>query len=131
MKRSEGTSTLRTIAMAVLYVGGAASLFLTVYNGRHNSAVILIVLFAGWVLSPFLALLVADARARGWSPQTQRLIYWLILMITPLSLIFYSHLVEPAGVKPAFVFLIIPLASWVVMAISFLTIRLLSGPTKK
>ena len=54
--RPEGRGLLRTTSVIAVVVGAAGSVSLTVYAGRHSDSLTLKVLFALWVLSPFLGL---------------------------------------------------------------------------
>jgi len=112
--RSRSSNLLRI--MAVL-VGAAGSVGLTLYTGRHNDSVLLIVLFATWVLSPFMALLVANMVSKRWLVSTRVTLYILMLVITIGSLVSYSGALSPPRTKPAFVFLVVPLISWLLMTI--------------
>jgi len=119
-EKSSNTSIhlLHTIALIVLFVGTVSSLGLTLYTGRHNASVLLLVLFAGWVFSPFMALLVANVVSKHWSVLARVTLYWLMLGITVGSLLGYSGVLSPPGAKPAFIFLVVPLISWLLMAIA-------------
>jgi uncharacterized membrane protein len=114
---------LRIIALVLLLAGAGASLGLTLYAGRKNNSIILIVLFAMWVLSPFVALILANMISKSWHTLTRVTLYCLILIVTLGSLFGYSGVLSPPGAKPAFVFLIIPLLSWFLMATLMLTVR--------
>ena len=109
------------IAVLAVLAGAGSSLGFTIYTGRHNSSFILILLFAGWVVSPFIALLLVNVVTRRWSLLERLTLYSLMLLITLGSLVMYSGLWIPQGAKPAFVFLIVPLISWFVMGIALMT----------
>ena len=108
---------LRTIALIAMLAGAVGSLGLVLYTGRRNESVLLLVLFAGWVLSPFMGLLVANMFSKHWSVLARLTLYWLMLVITGGSLLGYSGVLSPPGAKPAFIFLAVPLISWLLMAI--------------
>jgi hypothetical protein len=116
MKKTPNLGFLRTVALVVLLVGAGGSLDLTLQAGRNNHSVLLRVLFACWVLSPFIALLVANLISIRWSLLTRRALYFLMLVLTLGSLACYSGALSPPGTKPAFVFLIVPLISWLLLA---------------
>jgi hypothetical protein len=111
-------SSLRIIALIVLVVGAVASLILMFNAGRNQKSFLLIVLFTGWVLSPFIALLVADVISKRWLLKTRVTLYFLTLFITFVSLLGYSGALNVPGTKPAFKFLIVPVISWVLILIS-------------
>jgi hypothetical protein len=118
-------SILRTMALAVGLAGAAGSLGLTLHAGR-DTPVLLLVLFVGWVLSPFIALLIANRVSRRWSVATHATIYCLMLVVTLASLVGYSGAFNSPDTKPAFIFLVIPLISWLLMAIAIPIAELLS-----
>ncbi len=120
-------SLLRTIAMMAMLAGAAGSLGFMFYTGRHNKSIFLLALFTGWVLSPFIGLVVANVLAKRWSVLTRVTIYILMLVITLSSLIGYSGVLSPPGTKPAFVFLMFPLASWLLMVIVIPLVRSLTS----
>ena len=113
---NQSIKVLRTFAIIAVLLGAAGSLGFTLYTGRNNSSVLLILLFCAWVLSPFMALLVVDFISKRWTDRNRVRLYGLMLVVAVVSLIGYSGLMLPRA-KPAFVFLMIPLASWVLLAI--------------
>ena len=117
MKKILTLSLLRTMAVVVVLAGAGISLGLMLHAGRNNKSVLLIVLFVIWVLSPFIALLVANVVSKRWSDLTRMTLYSLMLFLTLGSLVSYSGVLSPPGTKPAFVFLVVPLISWLLMAI--------------
>jgi len=116
-KKNPTLSLLRTVAVIAALIGALGSLGLMLHAGRKNNSVLLIALFVIWVLSPFIALLVANAISTRWSFHTRVTLYVLMLVITVGSLVSYSGVFSPPGTKPAFVFLVVPLLSWLLMAI--------------
>ena len=95
-------------------------------TGRNNDSVFLMTLFAVWVFSPFAVLAVATRISMRWSNLRRVTLYTLLLVVAVGSLIGYSGALSPAGTKPAFVFLVIPLISWLLMAIVIPVAALLS-----
>ena len=115
-KTSKTISLLCTIALIVLLTGAVGSLGLMLYNGLHTP-LFLLLLFVGWVLLPFIGLAVANELADRWSVLTRVTIYILMLVIALGSLIGYSGVLSPPGAKLTFLFLTVPLASWLLMVI--------------
>jgi len=107
-------SFLRTIALIMVLVGAVGSLGLVLNAGRHTP-VLLLVLFVGWVLSPFIALLIANVVSKRWSSLTCKTLYILMLVITLVSLVSYSGALTPPETKPASIFLLVPLTSWLLI----------------
>ena len=120
MKKIFTLNFLHIAAFIVVLAGAAASLVFMFNAGRNQKSIFLIVLFTIWVLSPFTGLLVANVIAKRWSIPTRVNLDLLVLLITLVSLLAYSGLLNPPGTKPAFKFLIVPLVSWMLIGIVFL-----------
>src|SRR6188508_978973 len=101
------------MALIVLCAGAISSLVLMFNAGRYQNSILLIVLFTGWVLSPFIGLFVSTMISKRGLSKTRLTVFLLIIFIALASLLFYSGAVNVPGTKPAFKFLIIPLVSWV------------------
>jgi hypothetical protein len=109
---------LRAVAVIALVVGATGSLGFMFRAGRHTPR-LLLVLFTIWVLSPFVALLWANMVSKRWSVVTRATLYCATLIITLGSLAIYAELVDlrPPGSANAFLFVVVPPASWVFMTI--------------
>ena len=118
METSFRLKALRVISLSMSIIGIMGSLVLMSHAGRHNKSVILILLFAGWVSSPFLALLISYF-SNFW-PDSHRVHLYILMIITIGSLIVYSGAFGIHGPHPAFVFMIIPLISWLLIGILML-----------
>jgi hypothetical protein len=78
----------------------------------------LLVLFAGWILAPFLVLLWASVAADRWSSLTRAALHGLTLAITVVSLALYAFAAfRPPPSRPAAVFVAVPPASLMIMAV--------------
>jgi hypothetical protein len=117
MKNKKAIIILPKLALILLIGGAVGSLYFVLHAGRNNESILLVGLFAIWVLSPFLALIAANTVYRRSSFLTRRVLYALMLIITIGSLIGYTGALSPVGAKPAGVFLIVPFISWLLMAI--------------
>ena len=117
---------LHSIALILILTGAVGSLVLTFHTGRKNNSVLLPLLFAVWVLSPFIAFLMSDIISRSWPVFVRAALYCIIIVLTVSSLLCYGGLLSPPGVKPAFVFLIVPLISWILLVILIPLSELLS-----
>jgi len=117
VKKLTGHNLLHTIALVALFVGAISSLVLMFNAGHNQKSILLIVLFTGWVLSPFIGLFIADMISKNWLSKTRLTIHLLIVFVVLASLIFYSGALNVPGTKPAFKFLIVPLISWVLILI--------------
>ncbi len=117
MNKSIIISLLHIISLITVLAGVIVSLYLTLRAGRNNSSIILPLLFVVWVLSPLLFLAIASMRSKRWPFPVRITLYCLVLILVPASLFGYSGIFTPPGTKTAFVFLMIPLISWLLLAI--------------
>lgn len=117
MKKIFTLSLLRVLALIATLIGSGISLGLVLQAGHNNKSVLLIGLFVSWVLSPFIALMVANVVSKLWSVFTRLTLYSLMVIITLASLVGYWGGLSSPGMKPAFIFLIIPLISWLLIVI--------------
>ena len=125
MKRHVTLSFLRIIALIILLSGAVAALIFMFIAGRNQRSILLIVLFTGWVLSPFMTLFVAEMILTRWLTLTRKRLYFLSIFMTFGSLISYSGALGSANTKTAFKFLVVPLISWLLILI-FLVVALRS-----
>ncbi len=119
---------LRVAAQIAVLAGAAGSLGLMLHAGRRNDSRILLVLFAIWVLSPFMALVLANVVSKRWSVLTRATLYSLTLVLTLGSLAIYGDVaLGPPRAKTAFVFVVVPPASFLLIAIVVPIAALISG----
>ena len=127
-KVSGSLGLLRAAALIAVLVGAVGSVGLMLYVGRRNDSRILLVLFVLWVLSPFMVLVLANVVSKRWSVLTRATLYSAMLVLTLGSLAIYGDVaLGPPRPKPAFVFLVVPLASWLLIAIVLPIAAILSG----
>jgi hypothetical protein len=131
VKKILNISFLHSMALIVILAGAVGSLILTFHAGRKNNSVLLPLLFAVWVLSPFIACLMSDIISRSWSVFARAGLYCFIIALTVCSLLCYGGILSPPGVKPAFVFLIVPLISWILLLIFIPLSEKVSGRMSK
>jgi hypothetical protein len=119
---------LRAAARIAVVAGAAGSFGLMLHVGRHNNSHILLVLFTIWDLSPFIALVLADIVLKRWPVLTRTTLYSVMLIIALGSLAIYADVAfGPPRPQPAFMFLVVPLASWVLMAAAIAIAAFVSG----
>src|SRR5260370_107035 len=100
---------LRTAALIAVPTGAVGSVGLMLLVGHRNPSGLLIVLFALWVLSPFMPLVWANVVSRRWSVLTRATLYVVMLLITLGSWAIYGALASgPLARKAGFVFLAVP-----------------------
>lgn len=119
---------LRVVALIAVVAGAVGSLGLVLRAGQRTPRLLLVV-FVIWVLSPFVALLWANTVSKRWSVVTRTTLYCVTLVVTLGSLAIYAELVvvKPPGSANAFLFVVVPPASWVLMTIVVPMIALISG----
>jgi hypothetical protein len=111
-------AVLRAVALIAVVAGAVGSLGLMLFVGRRNPSIFLIALFAIWVLSPFVALALANVGSARWSIATRKALYLVTLVVTLGSFALYADVVlRPPRATPASRFLVVPLGSWLLMTI--------------
>ena len=121
-------SVLRAAAAIALLVGAVGSVGLILRAGHRNPSRLLIILFTFWVLSPFMVLVLANVVSKRWSVLNRATLYVVMLVITFGSLAIYGALAFGAlRAKTGFVFLVVPAASWLLMAIVVAIAAVISG----
>ena len=119
---------LRSAALIAVLAGAVGSYGFMLHVGRHQSSVILIGLFTIWELSPFVALVYAHVVSKRWSALTRTTLYVMMLVLTLGSLAIYGTVaLGPPRPQPAFVFIAVPLASWLLIAIVLSIAAFLAG----
>jgi hypothetical protein len=118
---------LHAVAVFAVVAGALGSVGLMLWVGHRNPSRVLIALFVIWDLSPFLALLLADVVAKRWSAITRATLHIVMLVIALSSLALYGDVVLRPRPQPAFMFLVVPFGSWLLMAIVVPIAALISG----
>jgi phosphate/sulfate permease len=109
---------LRKGSIIAAIIGGLGSVGLMSMSGLRPP-VFLIILFIGWVLAPFAALVFARWFFPKWPDIVRQTIDWLMIMLAVLSLPIYVYvLVKPLPSQPAFPYVAVPLGSWVLIALA-------------
>ena len=109
---------LRSAASFTAVAGAAGSLWLMLRAGHNNGRIVpLVILFAMWVLSPFLALVWAQGSSARWPAGRQVTLHVTMLAVSLGSLAIYGiNAVHPLSNKGAFIFLVVPAAGWALAA---------------
>ena len=84
---------LRAVALIAVVAGALGSVGLMLWVGHRNPSRVLLVLFAIWDLSPFVALLLADMVSKRWSVITRATLHIVMLVLAPISLVLYGDVV--------------------------------------
>jgi hypothetical protein len=124
------TDLFRTVALIAVVAGAVASEFFVIRTGGRSQP-LLSVLFVIWILLPFVALVWANVVSKNWPAPVRISLYCTTLLIALGSLAFYGRVILPrAGSPRAFVFVMGPLASWVLMLIVVPTAAAISRKRK-
>jgi len=116
--RTRSSSLLSGAALLLPVAGAVGSVGLMLRAGHNDDSRILLALFAIWVLSPFVALFLANMISKRWSVLTRAALHGVMLILTVGSLAIYGNMVStPPGSKLAVPFLVVPLGSWLVITI--------------
>ena len=108
---------LHSVALTAVVAGAGGSVGLMLWVGHRNPSRVLLLLFLIWDLSPFMALLLADMVSKRWSVITRATLHIVMLVIALSSLALYGDVVLRPRPQPAFMFLVVPLGSWLLMTI--------------
>ena len=121
------TSTLRVAGLVAVGAGAGGSLVFLLHAGR-SPALVLVLIMSAWVLSPFAALAVAGAISTRWSAPTRSALSWVMLALPLGSLVVYGvDFLHPPAVQRAFVFVVVPPVSWLLIAVAITSAARLSS----
>jgi hypothetical protein len=118
---------LHPVAVIAVVLGAVGSVALMLWVGHRNPSRLLLALFAIWDLSPFVGLLLADRISTRWSVMTCTTLDAVMLVVALSSLALYGDVVLRPRSQPAALFLLVPLASWLLMMIVLPIAALISG----
>ena len=114
-------SLLRGSALVAVAVGALGSVAFTLRAGHRNKSLLLMALFVVWVLSPFAVLVWSHLLSKRWSAITRITLHWLMLVVPLYSLALYGTVaLGPPRAKTASMFVVVPPASWLLIAIVLL-----------
>ena len=123
---------LRTSALIGALLGAVGSVGFVLWAGRRNDSRMLLVLFAVWVLTPFLALLAANLVSRRWSVVSRAALHGVILVCALATLAIYGVFVlGPSNAKSVFAFIVLPPATWLLIAVVVPLAALVAGRLAK
>jgi len=118
---------LRAVALIAVVAGALGSVGLMLWVGHRNPARALLFLFVIWDLSPFIGLILVEIVSKRWSALTRATLYGVMLILALGSLASYADVVWRPRPQPAFMFLVVPLGSWLLMMIVVPTAALVSS----
>ena len=112
-------SSLRRTALIAVVAGAGASLALMLRAGHRQNSRILLLLFGIWVLFPFMTGVWAYVFSNRWTVVVRVPLYVVMLVVSLASLSIYGSVAfGHLRAKVGFVFLVVPLASLLVIAIA-------------
>lgn len=112
-------SALRGAALIAVVAGAGASLAFMLRAGHRQNSRILLLLFGIWVLFPFMTGVWAYVFSNRWTVVVRAPLYVVMLVVSLASLSIYGSVAfGHLRAKVGFVFLVVPLASWLVIAIA-------------
>ena len=121
-----------TSQRVAIIVGAAGSLVLLLYAGRSNTHLLITLGFIVWVLAPFALLALAERRSGSWSPLARTTLRAMALIIAAGSLGIYGYRAAfPPRSTGAFLFVIVPPVSVVLVSVALAIASLMSRPSRK
>src|SRR6476660_8927388 len=114
---------VRSLALGISTAGALGSFAMTLQAGEHDGSVILTLLFLVWVLSPFIVLIISCVHSKRWPTRARISLYTLMIITSLFTLLFYGRLLSFSGVRLAFVFLVIPFITWILMLMTHVFLR--------
>ena len=112
-------SSLRGAALIAVVTGAGASLAFMLRAGHRQNSRILLLLFGIWVLFPFITAVWAYVFSNRWTVVVRVPLYVVMLVVTLASVPIYGSVAfGHVRAKVGFVFLVVPLISWLVIAIA-------------
>ena len=107
---------MRPFVFVALIAGAAGSIGLMLHAKQHPPF-LLLVFFIVWVVSPFAAFGMALLRSKRWTTPMQAALHLVIFAVALLSLLIYGDdAVHHRAAHPAFVYVAVPPASWLLGA---------------
>src|SRR3954447_12007675 len=121
MRRVRPAPQLRQAALAANVVGAVGAIAFLLYAKQHPPK-LLLAMFVVWVLSPYVGLSVGSSVSKRWKTGTRTALYGTTILIALGSLTVYAaDALWPRKAQPAFVFVLVPPAAWL-LAITVVTV---------
>ncbi|HRI80033.1 MAG TPA: hypothetical protein PLR06_10905 [Cyclobacteriaceae bacterium] len=114
---------LQQFTFLLTVIAAVASLRVMYSVGSDQESILLIVLFTGWVISAFIALLILNLVLGRLKFKLQIVVHILTVVINITAVLLYNGLFNLPDMKPAAIFLIVPFGMWVILLVSFLLLR--------
>jgi hypothetical protein len=115
---------MRLAARVFVVLCALGSLACTLYAGQHNRSMLLVGMFAVWVVAPFAGLFVVLPRWESASSQSATLLHATVIVFCITAFFIYAmNTLHPRGHNAAAPFLLEPLFMWGGIASGFLFVR--------
>jgi phosphate/sulfate permease len=109
---------LRTTAFTAALVATIVSVGLMLRACRFNDSGVALALIAVWILSPMMALVLAEAVAKRWLIFGRAPVYGLMLVVAFGSVIIYGmDVFIPLSPRKGFPYALVPAVSWLLILI--------------
>lgn len=106
----------------IVLVAAVLAIICVLLVGRRNSSGVLVALFVLWVFAPFGALGMLVKASNHWDDRKRRLLRGLTIVVCAAAVCIYGFVANGISTsKPAFWFLVLPAASLVAIATTYLT----------
>ena len=113
-----GIRILHRVALFALVAGAFGSVGFMFWIGHGNPSRILLTLFLIWDFSPFVGLVIVDLISKRWPAIIRATLYGVMVILSLGSLALYGDVVFRPRPQPAFMFLVVPAASWLLMIVA-------------
>jgi hypothetical protein len=118
--KETSTKTLQIIAMVATWLGALLALYFMYSTAHNQKSMLLIALFTVWVLSPFAGIFMATKAPERWIRPVRTPLYWTMIILAIGAVMVYSGTIKVPHTKPAFIFLVAPFVSWLLIIAVFL-----------
>ena len=109
---------------ALVATVGAAGSFVFLWRAGQSTPPFLFVLMSAWTLAPFAALIAASSLPWQRLRRKRRMLSVVTLFVVIASLASYGLNVKPAGTSAGFLFVVIPLVSLGIVAVTLIVAML-------
>ncbi len=122
-----GGRRLRAAAIFAALIGVVGTLAFLLHAGQRTPRFLLVIM-AGWVLSPYLMLAVLARLAKAWAPATRAALHRVTIFAAVATLVVYAvDSVRPLSEKAALAYVLVPPVAWGIIAIALIGAARASG----
>lgn len=115
---------MRSAARMVVILCALGSLAFTLFAGHHNRSILLVGMFAVWVVAPSVGILGALRVAERGSTQAATVVHTMAIILSCAALVLYAAFaLHPLVHNAAAPFLLVPVCAWAATGGMFLYAR--------